>query len=154
MTRMLMKDLEYAGFWIRTGAALIDSVLMLFIIVPLLTIIYGQGYWGTHAYSLSFWNLVINYVLPAVAVVLFWIYKSATPGKIALKLTIVDAKTGEHPAKRQLIVRYLGYYLSMLPFFLGIFWVGIDKQKQGWHDKLSGTVVLRASNKVIVELER
>jgi len=31
----------------------------------------------------------------------------------------------------------------MIPFFLGILWVGIDARKQGWHDKLAGTVVVR-----------
>ena len=59
------------------------------------------------------------------------------------KLTIVDAKTGGKPSATQFIGRYLGYYVSMIPLFLGIIWVGIDKKKQGWHDKLSGTVVIR-----------
>jgi uncharacterized RDD family membrane protein YckC len=62
---------------------------------------------------------------------------------MALKLTIVDARTGGKPTTGQLIGRYLGYYVSMLPLFLGIIWVGIDKRKQGFHDKLAGTVVVR-----------
>ncbi len=43
-----------------------------------------------------------------------------------------------------MIGRYFGYYVSILPLMLGIIWVGIDKRKQGWHDKLAGTVVIRA----------
>jgi uncharacterized RDD family membrane protein YckC len=46
-----------------------------------------------------------------------------------------------------LIGRYLGYYDSTIPFLLGLMWVGIDKRKQGWHDKLAGTVVIRDRNK-------
>lgn len=56
---------------------------------------------------------------------------------------IVAAGTGEKPTTAQFIGRYLAYYISILPLFLGLIWVGIDKRKQGWHDKLAGTVVLR-----------
>ena len=53
----------------------------------------------------------------------------------------------------QFIIRYLGYYVAMLPLFLGIIWVGIDKRKQGWHDKLAGTVVIRSNRTEPVEFE-
>jgi uncharacterized RDD family membrane protein YckC len=139
-----MNDQEYAGFWIRVGASLIDTVLILIIIIPILMVIYGESYWLSTSFIQGFWDLLLNYILPAIAVIIFWIYKSATPGKIALRLTIVDAKTGGKPSTGQFIGRYLGYYVSMLPFFLGLIWVGIDKRKQGFHDKLAGTVVVRS----------
>ena len=148
-----MEDLEYAGFWVRTGAALIDTILMLIIIIPILTLIYGSDYWARESSFLGFWDLFFNYVLPAIAIVLFWVYKSATPGKIALKLSIVDAKTGEKASTSQLIGRYFGYYISMIPLLLGIIWVGIDKRKQGWHDKLAGTVVVKDTAKETVQFE-
>jgi uncharacterized RDD family membrane protein YckC len=31
----------------------------------------------------------------------------------------------------------------MIAFFLGFIWIGLDARKQGWHDKLAGTVVVR-----------
>jgi len=138
-----MNEQEYAGFWIRTGAAIIDTILMLIIIATVLTAIYGTNYWVSESFSLGIWDVFFNYILPAIAVIIFWIYKSATPGKMATKLTIVDAKTGGKPSTGQFIGRYLGYYVSMIPLFLGIIWVGIDKRKQGWHDKLAGTVVIK-----------
>ncbi len=138
-----MDDVEYAGFWIRTGAAIIDTILLVIIIVPVLMLIYGQEYWLGTTYISGFWKVMLNYILPAIAVILFWIYKSATPGKMALKLSIVDAKTGGHPSTGQLIGRYFAYYVSLIPLGLGIIWIGIDKRKQGWHDKLAGTVVIR-----------
>jgi uncharacterized RDD family membrane protein YckC len=141
-----MGEQEYAGFWIRTGAALIDTILIIIITLPVLTAIYGKGYWTNESLTMGFWDVVFNYVLPAIAVILFWSYKSATPGKMATKLTIVDAKTGAKPSTGQFIGRYLGYYVSMIPLFLGIIWVGIDKRKQGWHDKLAGTVVIRSNH--------
>lgn len=140
---MITKEMAYAGFWVRTGASLIDMLMMFIIIIPLMSFIYGQDHWMADSPVSGFWEFVFNYIFPAIAVILFWFYKSATPGKMVLKLTIVDAKTGGKPTTRQLLGRYLGYYVSMLPLFLGIFWIGFDPCKQGWHDKLAGTVVIR-----------
>jgi uncharacterized RDD family membrane protein YckC len=138
-----MKVQEYAGFWIRTLAAIIDTIFILIIILPVLFAIYGADYWDSESFIAGSWDFLIQYILPAIAVIIFWIYKSATPGKMITRLTIVDAKTGGKPSTGQFIGRYLGYYVSMFPLFLGIIWVGIDKRKQGWHDKLAGTVVIR-----------
>ena len=150
---MHQQNQEYAGFWIRTGAAIIDTILILIVVTPILTYIYGDTYWLSESYVRGFWDLLLGYIIPAIAVVIFWIYKSATPGKMATKLTIVDAKTGGKPTVGQFIIRYLGYYVAMLPLFLGIIWVGIDKRKQGWHDKLAGTVVIRSNRTEPVEFE-
>jgi len=146
-------DLEYAGFWIRVGATLIDTILLLIIITPVLTKIYGSEYWLGGTYIQGFWDVLFSYILPAIVVVIFWAYKSATPGKMATNLTIVDAKTGGKPTIAQFVIRYIGYYVAMLPLFLGIIWVGIDPRKQGWHDKLAGTVVIRNKRKEPVHFE-
>ena len=148
-----MNEQEYAGFWVRVGAALIDSILLLIVISPLMTAIYGMQYWTSPNYFQGFWDVVVNYLLPAIAIIIFWIYRSATPGKMMLKLTIVDAKTGGQPSKGQYIGRYLAYYVSAIPLFLGLIWVGIDKRKQGWHDMLAGTLVLRNNRAVAVNSE-
>ncbi len=149
-----MNEQEYAGFWIRTGAAIIDTILIIIVTFPILTAIYGTDYWLSESMNQGIWDILLNYILPAIAVILFWVYKSATPGKMATKLTIVDAKTGEKPSTGQFIGRYLGYFVSMIPLFLGIIWVGIDKRKQGWHDKLSGTVVIKNNKTEPVAFEK
>ena len=143
--------MEYAGFWVRVGASLIDTILLMIITGPILTMIYGGQYWIKQDYISGIWDIVFSYLLPAIAIILFWVYRSATPGKMALKLTIVDADTGEQPSTGQLIGRYFAYYVSILPLMLGIIWVGIDKRKQGWHDKLAGTVVIRSTSPEPVE---
>jgi uncharacterized RDD family membrane protein YckC len=139
-----MKEVTYAGFWIRTAAALIDSVLILMVIVPLLRAFGGPDF-GLAGGQPGFLWAVTNYFLPAIVVILFWVYRSATPGKMVLGLRIVDATTGGKPSNGQLIGRYLGYYVSTIPLLLGIFWVAVDRRKQGWHDKLAGTVVVKDS---------
>jgi uncharacterized RDD family membrane protein YckC len=62
---------------------------------------------------------------------------------MAIGARIVDAGSGAAPTGRRLFVRYLGYYVSTLPLLLGFLWVAFDPRKQGWHDKMAGTVVVR-----------
>jgi len=152
-TQEISGEKEYAGFWIRVAAALIDTFLVLMITLPILTVIYGKGYWANESFSMGVWDTVLSYVFPAIAVVVFWVYRSATPGKLFLHLTIVDAKTGEKPSTRQFIIRYLAYYVSMIPLFLGIIAVGIDRRKRGFHDRLAGTVVIRDKVTLPVQFE-
>ena len=146
-------DMEYGGFWLRTVAAIIDTILVLAIVMPLLSAIYGQAYWQGTALFSGFWDVMLNYILPAIVVILFWVYKSATPGKMILKLRIVDAKTGGKPSTAQLIGRYLAYYVAIFPLMLGILWVAVDKRKQGWHDKLAGTLVVKNTAKTLPPAE-
>jgi uncharacterized RDD family membrane protein YckC len=124
-------------------ATLIDTVFLAIIIVPAVTLIYGSDYWTDAAGVRGFWDAILNYLLPFIAVIIFWQYKSATPGKMLLHLTIVDARTGEKPSPGQLVGRYFAYYVSALPLLLGFIWVAVDGRKQGWHDKLAGTVVVK-----------
>jgi len=149
-----MDEQEYAGFWIRVGATLIDSLILCLIIMPILFKIYGPDYLLEAGLVVGTWDFLLSWVFPAVAVVVFWLYKSATPGKLALRLTIVDADTGQKPTLGQFIIRYIGYFVAMIPFFLGLVWVGIDDRKQGWHDKLARTVVLHNTQKVPVRFEQ
>ena len=62
---------------------------------------------------------------------------------MAISARVVDAKTGGRLTVGQSIGRYLGYFVSTIPFGLGLLWVAFDPKKQGWHDKLAGTVVVR-----------
>jgi len=136
-------EVEYAGFWARLGAFLIDTVLLMVIILPLLMAFYGEGYLEGDTVIHGPMDFMISWVAPAVVTIAFWIIKQATPGKMALRLRIVDARTGAAPGTGQCIGRYFAYFVSMIPLFLGILWVAFDSRKQGWHDKLAGTVVVR-----------
>ena len=138
------KDYEYAGFWIRVGAYLIDLVLLLMITLPLTLMIYGSDtVWNSEDIILGPADFLINYSLPFFATIIFWMYKSATPGKMVLHLKVLDEETGGKLTIGQSIGRYFAYIPAMLIFMLGIFWIAWDKKKQGWHDKLAKTVVVR-----------
>ncbi|WP_240162490.1 RDD family protein [Glaciimonas sp. PAMC28666] len=144
---IISTELEYVGFWARVWASLIDTVLMLIVILPIMFAIYGRVQMASGVTFTGASNILISYVLPAVVVIAFWTARHATPGKMVIGASIVDAKTGAPPSLRQHVIRYLGYYLSTIFFCLGFIWVGLDRRKQGWHDKLAGTVVVRKKNK-------
>jgi uncharacterized RDD family membrane protein YckC len=152
---MESNELEYVGFWPRLGASIIDTILSAMVLYPILYAMYGKEYFGNEYLVSGGSDFILTHVLPAIAVIIFWIYKSATPGKMAIGAKIVDARTGLPPSKGQLVGRYFAYYISMIPFFLGFLWIAWDPRKQGWHDKLAGTVVVRprrrTTEKVVFE---
>jgi uncharacterized RDD family membrane protein YckC len=41
------------------------------------------------------------------------------------------------------IVRALACFFSIVAAGLGFIWIAFDREKQGWHDKIAGTVVVR-----------
>jgi uncharacterized RDD family membrane protein YckC len=134
---------EYVGFWIRVAASLIDSVLASLLLVPIASLLLGNGLDLAPDAQLNVTSLMINLVVPAVVIVWFWIARQATPGKMVFGARVVDAQTGAPMTTRQSIGRYLGYYVSIFALGLGFVWIAFDARKQGWHDKLAGTVVIR-----------
>lgn len=143
------QELEYVGFWARVGATIIDWIIILMVTVPLTVTFYGWEYFTNDEGSFLAGpaDFLISWVLPFVAVVLFWVHKQATPGKMAVSARVVDARTGNPMSVGQAIGRYVAYFVSTIPLFLGIIWVAFDPKKQGWHDKLAGTVVVRSRNR-------
>jgi uncharacterized RDD family membrane protein YckC len=125
-------------------ATLIDVVILLAITVPLLLAIYGREYLARSPEEgfAGFWDFMLQVVLPAIAVIVLWKVRGATPGKMAISAKIVDARTGAAPATGKLVLRYFAYILSILPLGLGFAWVAIDRRKQGFHDKIAGTLVV------------
>ena len=135
--------IEYVGFWERVWASVLDTVLFVFFTVPILYAIHGRDYFKCDVLQRGPVDFLNSVVLPSLVILLFWFLCSATPGKMVVSARIVDAQTGGRPKFRQFAIRYLGYYVSLLFFGLGFFWVALSSRKQGWHDKLAGTVVVR-----------
>ena len=132
---MQEQDYEYAGFWVRTGATIVDAILLMLITYPLLILIYGWAYFDLEQTAIVAGpaDVLITWVLPAIAVIWFWLKKQATPGKMAVSAKVVDATTGRTLSIGQSIGRYFAYFVSFLPLGLGILWIVFDKRKQSWH---------------------
>ncbi len=88
------KAYDYAGFWVRFGATVIDSIILLMITILTSIAIYGIEYLESGQSIVGFWDFIITWILPVMAVIMFWNWKQATPGKMAFKAIIVDEKTG------------------------------------------------------------
>jgi uncharacterized RDD family membrane protein YckC len=110
------------GFWVRMGAGFLDCVL-----VTLVSNHEGVG---------LFFLVAVAYF----AAMLAW--KGTSVGGIILRLQVVRTN-GERLNFLVALVRALAAVFSCVCLFLGFFWIGWDYEKQGWHDKIAGTVVVR-----------
>ena len=125
----------YAGFWLRFGARIIDFILLL--ILQFILVVAGVYLGGLS-------SVIILWVIPFVYFWLFTGLKGQTPGKMAVGIKVVDAR-GNVPGLGPAGIREIpGKIISTLFLFLGFFWVIWDPNKQGWHDKLAGTFVVKA----------
>lgn len=133
----------HVGLGLRALAALIDFLISLVVFIPAaVAITYAVDGWsGDTSFNPRSLERLAYFLLPGT-VILFWHFCGATPGKIAIGARIVDAKSGAAPSTGRLVVRFLAYVVSLLPLYLGFLWIAVDRRKQGWHDKIAGTVVV------------
>lgn len=129
---------ELASFWRRVGANLIDLIWLL----PL-AILLGSLAEAVNGGTMSAGGELMSNVITGLAVLLFWVERQATPGKLALGIRIIDAETGGTPPAGRLVLRYLGYLVSAIPLGLGYLWMLWDGRRQTWHDKIGGTLVVK-----------
>ncbi len=124
----------HAGFWVRVVATIIDAVL-LGAASMLLNLVAA----GPMAYLVLPVMLVID-------VLYFGYFESSeyqgTPGKMVLGLKVTDLH-GQRIAFGKAIGRYFGKMLSALILCIGFIMVAFDQQKQGLHDKILGTYVVK-----------
>jgi len=80
-----------------------------------------------------------------LSLVYFTYFHSATGqsiGKGLLKIKAIQT-SGEPLNFKIAFIRWGGYFISGLAMYLGFLWVLFDKNKQGWHDKIAGTYVVK-----------
>ncbi len=145
---------RYAGFWIRSLAAVIDIAILFCIWLMPRIILFGDA-WPVHFRSTPsddwsngwlWWDASLIMAAPFIAVVWFWLRFGATPGKMVLRLKVVDADTGEKLRPGQVIIRCVGYVISFLVTGIGVLSILFAKRKQGWHDQMADTVVVKSNS--------
>jgi len=140
------REPQYVGFWKRVFASIIDTLILVVVIGLIAVAVYGMQYVRLSSQGKTvMFDLLVQGLLPALAVIVFWRYRGATPGKMLISAKIVDAETLGTPSTGKLIGRYFAYIVSCI-FMLGFIWIAFDKRKQGWHDKLAGTVVINVED--------
>lgn len=144
----------YGGFWIRFVAIFIDGLIVAIPIIILSVIVFiavgaGSGAAGANQQTTNaaangtsaILNLV-SFLISAGYFVYFW-STGQTLAMRLFRLRVVDANTGLPIGLGRAVVRYLGYFISVLVCYIGLIWAAFDSRKQGWHDKIANTVVLQ-----------
>jgi uncharacterized RDD family membrane protein YckC len=123
-----------ASFWERMGAAFLDIVVV--------GIITGIAH-GPLGFLLAFVSGPPVFFIVALAYFAgLWAWKGTTVGGIVLKLQVVRCD-GQPVTFVVALVRALAAAFSVIVLFLGFLWIAWDRDKQGWHDKIAGTIVIR-----------
>ena len=132
---------KYGGFWIRVVAYIIDAII-LGIIGVIVDVIFraNPNDPSSPGYNIA---AVLQLVTSIAYFAGLWTYWGATLGQRLLKLRVVDANTLQPIGFGKAIVRWLGLAVSFLVCFIGVIWVAFDGRKQGWMDKIAGTLVLQ-----------
>jgi uncharacterized RDD family membrane protein YckC len=153
---------DYAGFWKRVAAYILDAIILYIPTVLIEKMLGGDAakealkqaavnavgdphlmLAAQQQYYVTMWPAIL------IATIMTWLYFSicessawqATVGKLALGIRVVD----EHGARLRFARatgRYFAKYLSTLIVFIGFLMVGWTRRKQGLHDMIAGTLVL------------
>jgi uncharacterized RDD family membrane protein YckC len=155
-----MADKRFGGFWRRLLAYAVDSIILYFVSLILFLI----GLLALKSGGVSFGSTVMTGDLPLgtglFAVVYFvttllagmfyfiWFHGTVgqTLGKMLFRLRVIQI-SGENMTLGVAFLRWVGFVVSGLVFLLGFVWVAFDGRKQGWHDKIAATLVIRTGNK-------
>lgn len=101
-----------------------------------------QNAYETGFITLYLLNSAIQIFLIGVLLVTFQSLVHTTPGKWIMGLKITTSDNETFPSLWRLIIRYVGYIFSCLPFLLGFIWMNFDPKSRAWHDRLAGTRVI------------
>jgi uncharacterized RDD family membrane protein YckC len=148
LRRRLMKEIVpgLADWRSRCSAFLLDYILTL--LIPALTLVlavYVKRRWTFPAAATAI--MVIGYLVTAVVIffnyIHFYMLRGQSFGKRFIGIRVV--RTDGRPIDYQtaLLRHIVGYPLSILLFGLGVVWMLWDGRRQGWHDKLARTVVVK-----------
>lgn len=120
--------MQYAGFWMRFLAYVIDGMILSALNL-ILTIIFGRNI--------------------AMTIALVWLYfakfessqHEATPGKLILGIKVVD-EDGRRISFAKATIRYFAKFISGFLLFIGFILIAVHPRKQGLHDLIAKTYVV------------
>lgn len=154
--------LRYAGFWIRFLAYVVDTIIvdipvgavayaLIAPTIPAITCTNVDNGFGTtvqcaglNKLTSSFWLITLaSLVIGGVYFVVMWSRFGQTLGQKLCGLRVVDAATGQRITPGRAVGRYIGFLISGWVLWIGLIWAAGDSQKQGWHDKMASTFVVR-----------
>ncbi|HRF94314.1 MAG TPA: RDD family protein, partial [Aggregatilineales bacterium] len=142
---MNRKGYQLAGGGQRFFANLLDGIILYGINSFLANVALSQM---RNAVTLDELNnvLLVYYLITLALSLTYYIglskYGGQTFGKMALGIRVVRVN-GDSLRWGNAILRYIGYILNAFSFGIGFLWILIDEKRQGWHDKMAGTIVIK-----------
>lgn len=140
-------EYRYAGFWTRVVAYLIDSLLLitvqsvLSLLINLTIGMLGIATDGDPAINTVIW--LFGAVLSISYAVFFTGYCGQTPGKMALRIKVIRSDGSPINYARAALREVPGKFISSILFGIGYLMVAFDSRKQGLHDKIADTYVVK-----------
>ena len=134
----------YAGFWRRVVAAILDGLVLSIVAVPLSLALGGGDAIGSDS------GMNYSPAASSISTVLGWLYaalmessaKQATLGKMAMGIIVTDLE-GRRIGFGKATGRHFAKILSALILGIGFLMVAFTQRKQGLHDILAGTLVVK-----------
>jgi uncharacterized RDD family membrane protein YckC len=140
-------DLDLAGVGQRLASYLVDAVVLIIIYIALIFLFGVQIEEEAIAGGDFSTTFTAVYVLMAAIAIGYYTYffgKGQTPGMKLVEIKLIRTD-GVHPVGyKKGFFRWVGMEISGMVLLLGYIWILIDKKKQGWHDKIAGTYVVKA----------
>lgn len=149
---------EYAGFGIRFAARIVDSIIVfgaqILLIIGLAMIANLSGFQDAEPGILK--TIVITTI--SLLMLLVWFLgahlyyivlhkkRGQTIGKKLLGVKVIRTN-GEMLRWRDAVLRQIGELISTFALLLGYIWIAIDEKKQGWHDKIASTYVVKVKKR-------
>lgn len=127
---------EKIGFWVRVVAFVIDGIALGIVSSILNSILFGGDAVRGNG---------LNTLVGLAYVLYFWSSygHGQTVGNRIMKIRVVKTD-GSELTLMDAFIRYVGLIISCLAIFIGVIWVAFDANKQGWHDKIASTYVVKA----------
>ncbi len=155
------EDYEFAGFWVRFAAYLLDSVIVFFALLAVrlaaagvMAAAKGTALGGNILFQYNLKDIVL-YAAEALYFVLCTYYTGTTLGKKAMNLRVVCADgEGSLSFLTVLYRETVGRFLCSVIMGIGYLMIGIDKEKKGLHDILCDTRVIYAKKITVLKMEK
>jgi uncharacterized RDD family membrane protein YckC len=146
---------QYAGFWIRFLAFVIDFFVVGIVVFPVSAVVMAvtggiartmggdvpfRAFWVLGVFVRAVFNTIVNWIYEAA---LESSSKQATLGKMALGLKVTDVY-GNRISFARATGRHFAKYLSGIILGIGYIMIAFSERKQGLHDMIAGTLVVRS----------
>lgn len=160
-----MTDRRFGGFWRRLLAYSVDKFVLY--LISLLLFLVGLIAMGLRGVSLRsivmtgdlphgmglFMTVYLMTALLMDMIYFIWFHGTIgqTLGKKLFGLRVIRI-SGEKMTLGIAFLRWVGSLISGILFYLGFIWIAFDNRKQGWHDKIAATLVVRVENEPNVQV--